>query len=101
MTKPALVFASSVLLFLCFANAASRTVRAQQADADRQEVKQLVETIRNVELRQKDPQRVIGAIKRLGQNKAAEAAEDLSSLIDFQDPSKQAKGLIIGENVLA
>lgn len=55
-----------------------------QCDLNADEVKPLIQVLRDKELQKKEPDRVRQAIKRLGELRCAAAADDLAALLTFQ-----------------
>jgi hypothetical protein len=55
-----------------------------QGQSRDEEIAQLIAIIRNSQLRIEDPQKVVEAINKLGEMKAASAADDLAQLLTFR-----------------
>jgi hypothetical protein len=76
----------AVVIFLSFATLCGFSTMQAQGPCDLQsdEVKPLIQVLRDKELQKKDPDRVRQAILQLGYRGCAAAADDLATLLTFQ-----------------
>lgn len=73
-----------ILISLLTLSGPSRLKGEGPCDLQADDIKPLIEILRNKELQKKDPNRVRRAIARLGERRCAAAADDLASLLTFR-----------------
>ena len=73
-----------ILLSLVALSGPGRLQAEGPCDLQANDIKPLIEILRNKELQKKDPDRVKRAITRLGERRCAAAADDLAALLPFK-----------------
>ena len=76
------IFLASLTVLVIFTSGQSRC--GQQTQSREEEIRKLLEVARDANLRETNPDRVAGAIKRLGEMKAVETIDDLTELLTFR-----------------
>ena len=80
-----MIFSSILVILLVGVGAQSVEKPDRQSSVHKEEIRELLELIRDKELRKVDPDRVIKAIQRLGKMRATEAIDDLIRLLKFRN----------------